>query len=213
MGAVVRATWWVGDSPRNPQNYLERVSFEHSPSPNDNVRSWHCQWHKTMSIYPNPLALGHHWETVAKQWENWVREGGEGGQMQLIMAPTLLWALGLTQRSDCSHLLSVECHYYTELDTFLLLLWLIRAGRTFGPARDFMQRPGKNQSLEEVIKSCGKKGSSYFMLPSTASTPHWVSLAQKSSHTAFNTGPLMANRQYKNPGHWNHLSLLKEFPP
>lgn len=98
-GAAVRTTCPVGDSPRNPQNYLERVrvSFEHSPSPSD-----------TMSDHD-----------VAS--ENWVEEGGEGGQMQLIMAPTPLWVLGLTHRSDCSHLLSLECNYYTELDTLLLL--------------------------------------------------------------------------------------------
>lgn len=41
-----------------------------------------------------------------------------------------------------------------------------------------MQRLGKNQSLEEVIEGCGEE-SSYSVLVPTASSPHWVSLAQK----------------------------------
>lgn len=64
----------------------------------------------------------------------------------------------------CSHLFSLECDDYTGLDVLLMLLWLKRAEKTSGPSRDIMQRLGNNQSLEEVIKGCGEKGSSYSML-------------------------------------------------
>lgn len=74
---------------------------------------------------------------------------------------TSLWVWGLTQY--CSHLFSLECDYYTGMDVLLMLLWLKGLERLLDLPKISCSL-GNNQSLEEVIKNCGEKGSRYSRL-------------------------------------------------
>lgn len=123
--------------------------------------------------------------------------------------PTPLWVSGLTQY--CFHLFSLECDYYNGLNVLLTAFVSLKSKKDFWTCQRFHAEARKEPVLRRG-NFYGKRGASYSMLPSTASTPHWASLVQKSSHTAFTIRTLMAHKQCRNAGHWNYLYLFKDFP-
>lgn len=99
----------------------------------------------------------------------------------------------------------------------ILVIWPKGAGRTSGIYQRFLAEAGKNQFLKDVTKGQWGGGVRVKLLrlccPQLPPPLHWVSLAQKSSHTSFPIRPLMTHRQCLNPGQWNYSSLLREFLP